>query len=82
MKAFGAAGLPMGACATELALPVLLALRCTRWFGLGVAVGFHALIGGSMWYRFAIGMLLLLGAFAVKREERLEFRSEPANSTR
>jgi hypothetical protein len=83
VKTLGLVALAIGACATELALPVLLAVRRTRFFGLGVAVGFHTLIGGSMWVSsFGIEMLLLLGAFAVKRKERLEFRREPANSTR
>lgn len=78
---FGMAALAIGACATELALPVLLAVRRTRGLGLGVAVSFHALISSSMWVSsFGFQMLLLLGAFAVKRSDSLEFPVEPANS--
>ena len=68
VKMLGMATLAIGVCATELALPFLLAARRTRWIGIGVGVGFHALIGASMWVSsFGVEMLLLLGAFAVKR---------------
>ncbi len=70
----GHANLAKLTCATELALPALLAARSTRPFGIALGVLFHTLISACMMVStFGVEMVILLSSFAVpvRRDSRV-----------
>jgi hypothetical protein len=84
-NAFGYAWLARFTCLIELALPLLLAWKRTRWLGVALAVTFHLVLGSVLAVStFGVTMVLLLLSYWPKSrpQERSPERASAAYNGR